>query len=305
MLKRSDFCCFVFGALFCTGGAYSSTCPTGYTTLDTEKHIDTTYNTFSEATFMAPENGGCRAGGYSIMEIPDDVIPIYNGFEAGNPVTLCEDGYLPNNGTCVAYTQGSCQNNYEDLALNSASFVAETNGMCAFGGYTVIEVPDDIVPIYNGFVTGAEVTLCSNGYLSNNGSCVTYSAGDCPTDYVDLALNADTMTTLSNGVCPTNYSKYTINQQCDANTDDAVCAILCANGLNYTDIGTCAEFCPGPHHTLKTSTGLAIPIYATKQITPSINIQLGENVCYVNMVPGRASNAINVQYDNQIYHTVY
>ena len=151
---------------------------------------------------------------------------------------------------------------------------------------------------------GAEVTLCDNGFRVNNSSCSTYAAGECPENYQDLALNTNTISTLTNGSCATNYQTFILNQQCDANTTDAICGILCSGGLNYTDVGTCAELCGGGYTMLKTGTGLSFPLYATKQITPSINVQVGEDVCYVNLVPGRGSNAINVQYNNQTYHTV-
>ena len=291
---------------FFTNAVFASSCPTGYAALDVEKHIDTTYHTFAESTFMGVEDGLCKNGGYSIMDVPYDVIAIYNGFTAGATATLCDDGYLVNNGSCVSYTNGSCESGDNDLALNSASFMGLENGLCKNGGYSIMNIPyEGTYPIYNGFTVGAEITLCQNGYLVNNSSCTTYANGDCPTDYLDLALNANTMTTLTNGVCASSYSPYTINQQCDENTDDAICGILCSDGLNYTDIGTCAALCAEGYTTLRTSTGLIIPVYATKQITPSLNIR-GEtgNVCYVNLMPGTADNAINFRYNNTTYHTV-
>ena len=302
----------VFGGLFCAmffvPGAFASTCPSGYATLDAEKHIDTTYKTFSESTFMAVEDGLCKIGGYSLIEIPDDIRPVFNGFVMGNEVKVCDNGYQPNNGDCVPYTKGTCNGdaNVHDwnLALDSASFMATEDGLCKIGGYSIIEIPDDLYPKYNGFVMGSEIALCTNGYRSNNTSCVDYAMGECPTNYVDLALNDNTFAKLTDGACASGYSKYVINQQCNQNTTDSMCAILCSNGLEYTDVGTCAALCPSEHHTLKTSTGLSFPLYATKQITPSINIQMGDDICYVNLVNGRASDAINVQYDNKIYHTV-
>ncbi len=283
---------------------FSSSCPSGYATLGVEKHIDTQYTDFSESTFMAVEGGLCKIGGYALLEIPDDVVAVYNGFVMGTAVTLCDEGYAPNNGACVAYTQGTCQQDDDNLELNSSSFMALDNGLCKIGGYSAKEMPEDVYPVYNGFVMGAEVTLCDNGFQVNNGSCSTYSAGDCPTNYQDILLNSNTMATLTNGSCASGYQTFLLNQQCDENTDDAICGILCTGGLNYTDIGTCAAICPGEHTTLRTSTGLIFPMYSEKQITPSLNIQVGNNVCYVNLVSGASDDAINIKYNNTTYHTV-
>ena len=269
-----------------------------------EKHIDT-YKTFDESTFMKPEGGLCKIGGYVLLEIPDDVVPIYNGFIMGSAVTLCDAGHMVNNnGSCVPYAQGNCHTNDSDLAADSSSFMGLNNGACLIGGYQIKEIPDGVYGIFGGFIMGSEVTLCNNGFLVNNGSCSTYTTGECPENYQDLALNDNTMTKLTNGSCASGYQTFTINQQCDENTNDAICAILCSNGLNYTDVGTCAELCPGEHHILRAGTDLSYPMYATKQITPSINLGIGNSVCYVNLVPGRVEGALHIKYNNQTYHAV-
>lgn len=258
----------------------------------------------AESSFLMPIGGLCQVGGYSLLEIPEDIVPVYNGFTMGAAPTLCEDGYMQNGTTCVEYATGTCKENDDALGVNNASFMALDGGLCKIGGYSVLEIPNDIYPVYNGFTMGAQVTLCNNGYLANGSSCTSYTTGDCPTNYQDLSINVNTITKLSNGVCNTGYSKYTINQQCNNNTTDSICAILCSGGLEYTDVGTCASICPGEHTTLRTSTGLVLPMWSEKQITPSLNVQIGENVCYVNLVSGQKSDAINIKYDNKIYHAV-
>ena len=208
---------------------FGASCPANYATLDAEKHIDISYKTFSESTF-APR--------------------------------LDED--------------------------------------CPIDGYVLINIPDDVIGVYNGMLNGNEIVLCDNGYLPNSGSCVSYSNDDCPTNYNDLALNDNTMTTLTNGVCPNGYKTFSIDQQCDENSDDAICGLMCENGLNYTDIGTCVELCPNEHKTLRTSTGLIYPMYATKSIIPSINLKIDDDICYVNLMPGETTGAIHIKFNNQI-----
>ena len=180
--------------------------------------------------------------------------------------------------------------------------MALDNGECKTSGYSIKEIPDDLYAIYNGFLSGSVVTLCPNGHWVGN-KCTEYEDGDCPTNYKDLAIG-DKFTTLSDGACPDSYQTYTINQQCDENVTDNICAILCDGGLQYTDIGTCASLCGAGVTVLKTGNGLNFPMYSTKQITPSINIKYGDDVCYVNLVTGAGDDAINVKYDNQTYHTV-
>ena len=218
--------------------------------------------------------------------------------------------YFPMIMACIMHTHNvfanaTCDNGYTQITnVNVATFTAVVNGKCPFGGYSVKQIPDELYGIYNGFTYGSTSTLCADGYLANGSTCTAYAQGDCPNNYKNLALNNSTFTTLTDGACASGYKKYTINQQCNTNTTDTMCAILCSGDMEYTDIGTCADLCPGDHHTLRTSTGLILPMYAEKQITPSINIQMGENVCYVNLLSGASNDAINVSYDGATYHTV-
>ena len=83
-----------------------------------------------------------------------------------------------------------------------------------------------------------------------------------------------------------------------------MCGILCEYGLEYTEVGTCSQLCSGEYNTLRTSTGLAYPMYATKSVTPSLNIRVGDTTCYVNMISGTSHGAINIKHNNKTYHTV-
>ena len=279
------------------------TCPNGYTTLDTEKHIDTTYKDFSEATFSQSQGETCQVSGYTLIEIPDDVLPVFTGMLIGNEITLCDSGFQVNNGSCATYTQGICSYAFDDLALDNATFTEQTNGQCTISGYTAMETPNDIGTKQNGILIGDEIVLCNNGHRVDNVTCSTYTTDDCPENYQHLTSDENTLTT--NGFCPSGYSTFTINQQCDSNTTDAMCVILCGAGLNYTGVGTCAQTCSlGQWTTLRTSTGLIYPMYTTKQITPSINLSDGNSVCYVNLVPGSVEGALHFKYNNQTYHAV-
>ena len=238
-------------------------------------------------TIMMPMDGMCD-GGYVLKDVPYGVFPA-NGSSVGSGVQLC-DGYWSGT-TCNPRSIADCE--YGQYGIYYTNVVmAPMDGKCD-GGFVIKNV--DGITSANGFTAGSGITL----------NTITHTQGDCPNEYYDLAVNDNTFFKLNQSGTCTNGVSYT-SEQCRASMPDApgICAILCSNGLEYTDVGTCAELCPGEHHTLKTSTGLSFPLYATKQVTPSINIQMGENVCYVNLINGRASNAINVQYNNKIYHTV-
>ena len=54
---------------------------------------------------------------------------------------------------------------------------------------------------------------------------------------------------------------------------------------------------------IKLSGGLSIPLYSDKSTSPSICVQYNNKICYADLVQGRTSGAINVEYNGVIYHT--
>lgn len=53
---------------------------------------------------------------------------------------------------------------------------------------------------------------------------------------------------------------------------------------------------------LKTSTGLSIYLNNTKNTSPALHVNIDGEICYGNLVLGHATNTINIQYNNAIYH---
>ncbi len=186
----------------------SATCQNGYSVA----------SNVIDSTFVSPVGGVCQFGGYTLIEIPDDFEPIYNGFVMGGTHTLCDDGYLTG-GSCTSFTQGSCMNGTYNIGITESTFTAPGDGICQIGGYSLIVLPDDFDPVYNGFLMGNVVNLCTNGYLSG-GSCVSYVAGDCINGYYDVAVNTNTFGELTNGNCTSPYAKYTRTTRCDNNPGD-------------------------------------------------------------------------------------
>ena len=292
---------FIAGILM-VGLAHGATCPNNYT--------DQTGVDILATTFMAPVDGRCTNGAYEYRVIPDTFVPIYNGFTDGTAVTLCGNGYLSGN-SCVQYTTGNCDTGYyNDASVNAATFMAPVDGRCTNGAYEYrTGLPDTMYPIYNGFTDGTVVTLCGVGqYLANGTTCTSYVQDDCPNNMIDITTNDEFFTKTNLGVCGTNYDIYNIHQQCDSNTTDSMCAVLCSDGLQYTDVGTCATLCELGVTTLNAKkndgTILTWPVYSTKQITPSMAVGLNGGVCWVNLLEGAGNDALNVNYNNTTYHTV-
>ncbi len=61
--------------------------------------------------------------------------------------------------------------------------------------------------------------------------------------------------------------------------------------------------CP-VYKNIKTKSGLNIPLYATKNTTPSIVIRHNDTMCYADLLRDASAGAINIKYNGQIYHTV-
>ncbi len=194
--------------IFCNAAFGAASCPDGFSKIDY----------VNAGTFMAPNDGVCQIGGYSLIVIPDEFSPIYNGFTLGSETSLCDNGQ-PSGNNCNTFTQGSCADDNYNTLSNSATFMAPVDGICQVGGYSIKEIPEDLTPVYNGFTLGAEVALCDNGHWSGN-TCVSNTAGDCIENYYDLGINANTFAELTNGNCSNPYAKFTGTTRCDRNPGD-------------------------------------------------------------------------------------
>lgn len=170
--------------------------------------------TVDAATFAAPHGERCLNSGYSLINVPDDFAFIYVGVLAGTVETLCDDGHLEA-GACSPYGAGTCKSGF-DAVVDSATFTATFEGECRNSGYALVEIPDDYDFIYNGRLAGAEVTLCSNGYLSDE-TCIGYQSGDCISGYYDLEIDEGTITELSQDKCASSYSTFSGTTRCDRN----------------------------------------------------------------------------------------
>ena len=111
-------------------------------------------------------------------------------------------------------------------------------------------------------------------------------AQSCPTGFV--AYEYDGYVPAVAGVCPSGYVTHSVMDVCASGTSGAcwLVRVLCAAGITK----------------IKTSNGVSVALYSDKATKPSMNVQYNGAVCYADMVPGRATNAINVKIDDVIYH---
>ncbi|MDW2958229.1 MAG: hypothetical protein R8M37_00230 [Alphaproteobacteria bacterium] len=115
-------------------------------------------------------------------------------------------------------------------------------------------------------VTVAAVDVCPDGFYT-----VPYEI-DCGEGFVDVADVA----------------------HCDEDTSGDFCLIG----------GVLIAPCAAGITTLRTGTGVSIPLWAEKSTQPSLCVKYNDNICYANLEAGQATNAINVNYDGVVYHTV-
>ncbi len=81
------------------------------------------------------------------------------------------------------------------------------------------------------------------------------------------------------------------------------CKVGCSDGFAVHN-NECRQLCGAGITTLKTATGVVAPLFAEKLTTPALNVRYNNQICYANLVVGRAQNAVNVKYNDIVYHTV-
>ncbi len=82
------------------------------------------------------------------------------------------------------------------------------------------------------------------------------------------------------------------------------CPWACDAGYGKTSNNTCAQMCMSGITYLK-SNGISVPLYATPQTSPANNVQLpGQSICYGSLATGGGADAINIQFNGTIYHSI-
>ena len=210
---------------------------------------------------------------------------------------------------CTSVIAATCPTFYTMANdVQSETFMASINNTCTESSYYVINVSDNLIPLFTGFLSGNEKILCGDEYTSNGTTCTQYSQDDCPHNYVNTTLSNTTFTNTSMGTCGSGWSLYTVDEQCTTNPSNSICAALCQDDLKYTDVGTCALLCASGIQKLniKKESGdvLSFPLYSELQTTPSIVVSYNDEQCFINLMSGNSVNTINIRNGNQKYHFV-
>lgn len=230
--------------------------------------------------------GGCGTNtGYTSVVIADEFV-----YPLSDHIT-CGAGQRYENGACVNNTVGDCDTGYVDSQLNDyASFIQSSAGSCTTGYQSIITRQEV------SYLTqrGNNANKCGVGYYPTANGCVAYPIGNCPDNYYAVVPNSAYTRLNANDECNTNYSAY---------GDVDLCLRYMAP--NIADTCTPQLACTGGATTLRTSTGVNLPLYGEHVTTPSMNLQFSNGTrCYINMIPGTGANTINVKYNNETYHGV-
>lgn len=82
------------------------------------------------------------------------------------------------------------------------------------------------------------------------------------------------------------------------------CPRKCNAGYGRTVNNTCLPLCTLGFTSLRTTTGIVVPVFTQKNTSPSLHFVKDGNVCYVDLVPGETTGAIHIVYNGVIYHTM-
>ena len=143
------------------------------------------------------------------------------------------------------------------------------------------------------------VTSCNSGYYKDGNSCVL-----CPESYPNSASGATSQSgcyatcgeqSITGGNRVPVSSTVNYPNSCEYTT-------VCNDGYNQSSDGVCSQLCGLGFTTLRTGSGLVIPLYSEKLSSPAIHIGYNGGMCYGILESG-SGDGINLEYNGQTYHT--
>lgn len=221
-------------------------------------------------------------------------VPFLTSFDVSYPVARelpmkCDEGYYYKDGNCVAYDVGPCDSGFVDNGTNAGSMFDYTYvGGCTGGMEPFLGRP------YAAYVMATAATHCGAGYYPTPNGCVAHATDDCPTNYYAITPSAAFVRGDEDDECATNYSLYHDTDLC-----------LKYLGPNMAEVCTPQLRCESVATTLRTSTGIILPLYREKVTQPSLHVLFDNgDLCYANFISGDANGAVNVNYNGAVYHGV-
>ncbi|MCQ2581640.1 MAG: hypothetical protein MJ170_01510 [Alphaproteobacteria bacterium] len=275
------------------GTSFGATCPNNMS----ESSIFS--GTFSS---VSPEMT-CGSG-FQLFELPESMVVYTSGHVMANPEPLCPMDQHWENGECVPYVRGICDNGFSQVAVDNSTFYKlDVNNQCT-SGYQRADIPTNVVyGIVNGILLGTGVTLCGDGYRMVGDTCTPYNTGDCPNGMFAYEPGADTFSAIVNGACASGYELGIDNKSCgDSTVADGKCAVLCDAGENWTYGGVCSARCTTNGIRILHAGDVAFQTYANKTTEHALVFDNGVGRCYGNMTTGRASGTLNVDVRGTTWH---
>ncbi len=79
---------------------------------------------------------------------------------------------------------------------------------------------------------------------------------------------------------------------------------VCDDGFVLNSLGACSKLCTAGITKLNSSTGVIAPLFETAYTVPAIHVRNANGTCHADLIPGTATNAIHINYQGQVYHTM-
>ena len=151
---------------------------------------------------------------------------------------------------------------------------------------------DTLVPVRNAYITNIQSYGCGPGYYYDGTQCTAHALGDgCPTNYYTPS---------------TVFTRANANGTCSSgNVYNGI--PICAVKIGDSSAGVCTPqlACESGGITLRTSNGVALPLWRERLTIPSLNVGFENgDICYINILPGTAPGTINFGSGNNVYHGV-
>ena len=135
------------------------------------------------------------------------------------------------------------------------------------------------------YISGSTCPACPDAYPNSAGGNIGQSG--CYATCSEQSITGGNRVPVSSTVYYGNNCEYTT---------------VCNDGYNQSSDGVCSQLCDLGFTTLRTGSGLVIPLYSEKLSSPAIHIGYNGGMCYGILESG-SGDGINLEYGGQTYHT--
>ncbi len=206
-------------------------------------------------------------------------------------------------------TCNSCSNNDCDYVAYSDS-AGTGDGTIKSGCSTNNDNCNQTVKTFscnkNFFANGSVCTSCPSAHpytVSSGSTAKTQCYIDCERACTQTCNKTNATCTFGSGK---TTGKHYYNSTCNAASSTCeVTGFTCNSGYGQNYANNCIALCVAGFETLRTSTGVSVPLYASAATSPAIHIKAANGtMCYGNLVSGSTNGALNIKHNGTTYHTV-